>query len=132
MGKYRVKFWPSPRGHYAFVHDKNDPDDDNPLATIPTDKSGRIPKDAAILRLMEVSEGDRKGRTRNVMVDIAVQAQNIAKAKPKTEAGRLEQYLWWMRPNESDIDKIDTPDADWTLPKPKSTEGMTMQQRNGR
>ncbi len=117
MGKYRVKFWPSPRGHYAFVHDKNDPDDDNPLATIPTDKSGRIPKDAAILRLMEVSEGDRKGRTRNVMVDIAVQAQNIAKAKPKTEAGRLEQYLWWMRPNESDIDKIDTPDADWTLPK---------------
>ncbi len=58
LGKYRVELWPSPQGHYAFVHDKNDPGDDNPLATIPTDKSGRIPKDAAILRLMEVSEGN--------------------------------------------------------------------------
>ena len=96
---------------FAAVHHK-----DIPVASVPTDKTGNIPKDLAILRFMTEDEGGG-GRKRSVQVDLGIEADNKAKLRAKTDDDRLAQYLWYMAPNESDLAKIDTPDADWAPPK---------------
>lgn len=90
-------------------------------AFIQVDNKGNIDEDTAILRLMDAKDGDRKGRQRNLFVDLAVLADTVATAKPKTERDRLAQYLWWIHPNESDMAGIDTPDAHWLPPKEHKT-----------
>ena len=84
---------------------------------IPVNKNGDIPQDVALARLMHMEEGDRRGRGRNVLVDVAVLANTVAKAKSVDDENRLRQYRWYLRPNESDFEKMDTPDAKWPPPE---------------
>ena len=102
---------------FAVVSHKSQPD--KPVVSVPTDKLGNIPRDVAILRFMTEEEGDRKGRKRSVLIDLGIEADKKAKLRAKTDDERLAQYLWYMTPNESDLAKIDTPDADWKPPKVK-------------
>jgi hypothetical protein len=66
---------------------------------------------------MDLGEGDRKRRRRNAFVDLAVTAATVAPAKPKTEEEKLLQFAWWLHPNELDLEKVDTPNAEWAPPK---------------
>ncbi len=69
-----------------------------PVAAIPIDRRGDIPRNLAILRLLDVEEGSRDGRTRSPWVDLAIQAKHVARgadAKRTTERDRIAQYLWW-------------------------------------
>jgi len=65
------------------------------------DKSGKIPERQGILRLMDVESGGTKGR-RSVDVDLGETALKIYK---KDEKGN---WRWYMNPNKSDIEHIDT------------------------
>lgn len=69
---------------------------------LPTDNKGNIPMGAMVERLMDVTDGDRKGRERNLFVDIGISAKNTHDAKDKAKA-----YLWYLYPNEGDIKGID-------------------------
>ena len=83
------------------------------IIRIPSDKNGVINQNLAIARLMQVEEGDRGGRVRNAFVDLAAAADTVAPDKPKTDEERLTQYKWYLRPNESDFNTVDTPNAKW-------------------
>ena len=108
-------------GSFASVATKAKPND--PIVSVPTDKSGNIPKDLAILRLLDEREGSRTGRKRSALVDVGVEADQKAPRKAKTDGDRLAQYLWYMHPNESDLAKIDTSDASWAPPKVDGKRG---------
>lgn len=116
-GPWKVYQYPSDswNGPFAVVEDKAG----HVAVSAPTDKHGNIPKDIAILRLITEEEGGRSGRKRSAMIDIGIEASEKAKLRGKSEDDRLAQYLWYMAPNESDLAKVDTPDADWALPKAK-------------
>ena len=85
------------------------------LASIPIDGQGNIRRDQAIYRLMDVDQGDRKGKTRNAFVDIGIRAGTVAPQKAQSDAELALQFLWWMHPNESDLRKIDTPGSTLTV-----------------
>ena len=94
---------------FASVAHKSDPD--KILMSVPTDSNGNIPKDLAIIRFNDVSKGSKSKRS--TIVDLGRSAKNRAENNAKTDEERLGQYLWYMHPNESDLDNIDTPDATW-------------------
>ena len=83
------------------------------LYSVPTDSKGNIPQDVAVARLLDIEKGDRGGRNRNAFVDLAVLSDTLVPEKPTTDAERLQQYAWYLHPNESDIAKVDTPNAKW-------------------
>ena len=83
------------------------------IVRIPSDNKGVINQNQAIARLMQVEDGDRGGRVRNAFVDLAAAAETVAPDKPKTDEERLAQYKWYLHPNESDFDTVDTPNAKW-------------------
>ena len=83
------------------------------IIRIPSDNKGVINQNLAIARLMQVEDGDRAGRVRNAFVDLAVAAEDIAPDKPKTDEERLAQYKWYLHPNETDFNTVDTPNAKW-------------------
>ena len=106
---------------FATVFHKDKPG--TPLISVPTDSKGNIPKDIAILRLVE-TEGKGPGKPRSsVLVDLGIEAKTQAKSKAQTPQERLEQYLWYMRPNQSDLEKVDTTDAKWTPSKDGKRRG---------
>ena len=94
--------------------------------TIPVEKDGSISSNAAIVRFLDVEQGDREGKVRSPMVDLAVRADSVASDKPKTEEQRMLQYLWWMHPNEMDIKGVDTPGSEWAPPPEMRAKGATM------
>jgi hypothetical protein len=79
------------------------------LVTLPIDsKTGAIPKDAAIARLMDVENGNRNSdRERNVAVDLGIDAKKVHQ---KDEA---DAFVWAAFPNERDLTSIDDSTADW-------------------
>ena len=109
---------------FAVVTHKNRPDE--PIVSVPVDKSGSIPQQLAILRFLDEAEGSRSGRQRSALVDLGVEADSKVPLRAKTDDDRLAQYLWYMHPNESDLAKIDTPDASWAPPKVDGKRGPTV------
>lgn len=89
-------------------------------------KTGLIPPTTSIIRFLDVEKGDREGRQRSPLVDLAIRAETIAQAKPADERGRLLQYLWWMFPNEMDLSGVDTPDANWAPPPEARARGASV------
>lgn len=71
-------------------------------ARIPSDKNGNITTEAMAARLMDTTEGSRDGRTRNMFVDLAVEAK--IQNSPDDKAGT---YAWYLYPNETDVVGID-------------------------
>lgn len=65
------------------------------------DKKGKIPEKQAILRLIDVESGGERGQ-RNVLVDLS---QRANKVYAQDEKGN---WKWYMQPNKSDIENIDT------------------------
>ena len=123
VGEYIVYSHPkiSTATPFATVFHKDKPD--TPIISVPTDAKGNIPKDIAILRLVQ-TESKRPGKPKSsVLIDLGIQAKTQAKSKAQTPQERLEQYLWYMSPNQSDLDKIDTTDAKWTPSKDGKRRG---------
>ena len=94
---------------------------------VPVNKNGNIPKNLAIIRLLDIGEGDREGRMRSPFVDLGIQADHVASGAKRTdETDRVAQYLWWLHPNESDYKGVDTPDARWAAPAELREKGFGM------
>ena len=119
VGEYVIYSHPqmSTATPFATVFHKDKPD--TPIISVPTDAKGNIPKEIAILRLVE-TEGKPRS---SVLVDLGIEAKTQAKNKAQTPQERLEQYLWYMRPNQSDLEKVDTTDAKWTPSKDGKRRG---------
>jgi len=88
---------------------------------IKTDRDGRIPKEIAAERLMDVADGDREGRWRNPLVDFATTAKVRTALSSKKKEDRANAYRWFIHPNESDAKGLDVAENDLheILPKGK-------------
>ena len=96
---------PTKRGHlgWARIVDSKG----KRLGAAPIDKDGYIPREMMVARLMDVDQGDRDGRRRNVLVDMSVDAKRIAPDKDPL------QFTWFVHPNELDATGVDSSTADW-------------------
>lgn len=65
------------------------------------DKKGKVPDKQGILRLIDVESGGDRGR-RNILVDLG---QTANKVYAQDEKGN---WKWYMNPNKSDIENVDT------------------------
>tara|TARA_Y100000310_G_scaffold333740_1_gene411902 strand:- start:2468 stop:3754 length:1287 start_codon:yes stop_codon:yes gene_type:complete len=72
------------------------------IASFPTDGNGVIPPTVMAERIMDLADGDRGGKERNVFVDVAVTAKSLHKPEDKAKS-----YLWYLYPNEGDIKGVD-------------------------
>lgn len=69
---------------------------------VPTDKNGRIPELIMAERIMDMDDGDREGRERNVIIDLLIDADKKCGAKDLANT-----YRWYLYPNESDVKELD-------------------------
>ncbi|MDR0778223.1 MAG: hypothetical protein LBE48_02130 [Methanomassiliicoccaceae archaeon] len=78
---------------------------------IPVDKDGNVPIDVLVVRFLQVTEGDRKGRERAPHIDQTINANTIIKPDKNGNFKAEDIARWWANPNEFDIEGIDTKDA---------------------
>jgi len=81
-------YWKTPEGVFRY--------------NVPTDKKGIISERVACARLLDVFDGDREGRWRNVFLDVGINAE-----KRYDTSEKAGTYRWYLYPNESDIKLID-------------------------
>ena len=83
------------------------------LADIPVDRHGNVPAKAALERMLDVRKGGRPGRLRNPKIDNAKSAKVVARSRGarSTEEEKRLQYRWYLRPNQLDMEGIDTAGA---------------------
>jgi len=79
---------------------------------VPVDAKGRVPLNVAAERLMDIADGDRGGRHRNVMIDFGETAKIQADVRSTKKEERAKAFRWYIHPNESDIKQLDTHHAD--------------------
>lgn len=70
--------------------------------SVPTNSKGEIPDMALISRIMDVKDGDRNGKERNMWVDFGIDSAKVSKISDLADS-----YRWYLNPNESDIKEID-------------------------
>jgi hypothetical protein len=98
-----------------------DPAFTNPIATVPmTSKTNpSIPLDTYGARLWQINQGSRfsPNRLRNPYVDASVRAEIITNPKSKNLEDITAGLQWYVLPNESDIEQIDTPGSLYMPPQ---------------
>ena len=76
---------------------------------VPTDAQGVIPDSIMAERILDIDDGDREGRRRNVVIDVYEDAERKAMLKSKDFIP--ESYRWYMYPNEMDVEQLDDPQS---------------------
>ena len=80
---------------------------------VPTKRSGEIPSEVALMRLIHTSYDDDRKKPSSPWIDVKETSEQVIPHFFPNKEQKILQYLWWQNPDSMDINHIDTKDPIW-------------------